>query len=78
MTYKMFLLALTFTCISCSPLHAAAPDMSLVENAFLTAGVRKGLTRNGFVDWARTRAFAEEIIAALRAKGYGVERKSAE
>jgi simple sugar transport system ATP-binding protein len=44
--------------------HAAAPDMSLVENAFLTAGVRKGLTKNGFVDWAKTRAFAEEIIAA--------------
>jgi ABC-type uncharacterized transport system ATPase subunit len=37
--------------------HAAAPDMSLVENAFLTAGVRKGLTKNGFVDWAKTRAF---------------------
>ena len=27
--------------------HAAAPDMSLVENAFLTAGVRKGLTKAG-------------------------------
>jgi simple sugar transport system ATP-binding protein len=44
--------------------HAAAPDMSLVENAFLTAGVRKGLVRRGFVDWAATRRFAEEIIAA--------------
>ena len=41
----------------------AAPDMSLVENAFLTAGVRKGLTKNGFVDWAGTRRFAEQIIA---------------
>lgn len=28
MTYKMFLLALTFTCISCSPLDAAAPDIT--------------------------------------------------
>lgn len=37
--------------------HAAAPDMSLVENAFLTAGVRKGLVKNGFVDWAGTRRF---------------------
>jgi len=44
--------------------HAAAPDMSLVENAFLTAGVRKGLVKNGFVDWAATRTFAEEIIKA--------------
>lgn len=43
--------------------HAAAPDMSLTENAALTARKRKGLTRNGFVDWAKSRAFAEEIIA---------------
>jgi simple sugar transport system ATP-binding protein len=44
--------------------HAAAPDMSLVENAFLTAVARKALARRGFVDWAATRAFAAEIIAA--------------
>jgi simple sugar transport system ATP-binding protein len=44
--------------------HAAAPDMSLIENAFLTAGVRKGLTNTwGFINWAKTRAFAEEVIA---------------
>ncbi|WP_225028482.1 ABC transporter ATP-binding protein [Xinfangfangia pollutisoli] len=43
--------------------HAAAPDMSLVENAFLTAGLRRQLARGGFIDWAKTRAFAEEIIA---------------
>ena len=43
--------------------HAAAPDMSLIENAFLTAGVRKNLTKWGFIDWGRTRAFAEEVIA---------------
>ena len=42
--------------------HAAAPDMSLVENAFLTGGVRKGLVKNGFVDWDASRAFADEII----------------
>ncbi|AWD21511.1 ABC transporter ATP-binding protein [Fuscovulum blasticum] len=44
--------------------HAAAPDMSLVENALLSGAVRKGLTRAGFIDWAATRAFAEEIITA--------------
>jgi simple sugar transport system ATP-binding protein len=44
--------------------HAAAPDMSLIENAFLTAGPRRGLVRHGFVDWPAARAFAEEIIAA--------------
>ena len=42
--------------------HAAAPDMSLLENALLTGEVRKGLTRNGFIDWPATRSFAEEII----------------
>ncbi|MGJ8611988.1 MAG: ABC transporter ATP-binding protein, partial [Octadecabacter sp.] len=42
--------------------HAAAPDMSLVENAALTARKRKNLTKNGFIDWGSTRKFAEEII----------------
>ena len=42
--------------------HAAAPDMSLTENAALTARKRKGLTKNGFIDWGQTRAFAEEVI----------------
>ncbi|WP_284162812.1 ABC transporter ATP-binding protein [Frigidibacter sp. SD6-1] len=44
--------------------HAAAPDMSLIENAFLTGALRRGLTRNGFIDWAATRTFAEEVIAS--------------
>ena len=43
--------------------HAAAPDMSLTENAALTAVIRKGLAGRGFVDWAKTRGFAEQIIA---------------
>jgi simple sugar transport system ATP-binding protein len=44
--------------------HAAAPDMSLVENAFLTGAIRKGLTNRGFIDWAATRDFAERVIKA--------------
>ena len=44
--------------------HAAAPDMSLVENAFLTASVRKGLTNRGFIDWAATRDYADRVIKA--------------
>ena len=44
--------------------HAAAPDMSLVENAFLTGAIRKGLTKRGFIDWAATRDFAERVIKA--------------
>ncbi len=43
--------------------HAAAPDMSLIENAFLTGAVQRGLARRGFVDWAAAKGFAEEIIA---------------
>ncbi|MCY1127993.1 ABC transporter ATP-binding protein [Frigidibacter sp. RF13] len=43
--------------------HAAAPDMSLIENAFLTGALRRGLTKNGFIDWAATKTFAEEVIA---------------
>ena len=45
--------------------HAAAPDMSLSENALLTGAVREGLTRNGFIQWRKVRAFAENIIAAF-------------
>ncbi len=42
--------------------HAAAPDMSLVENALLSGAVRQGLTRQGFIDWPATTRFAEGII----------------
>lgn len=42
--------------------HGAAPDMSLVENAFLTGAVRKGLTKNGFINWAAATEFAEAVI----------------
>lgn len=42
--------------------HAAAPDMSLVENAFLTGGIRRSLTSRGFIDWAAARSFAEDVI----------------
>ncbi len=42
--------------------HAAAPDMSLTENALLTGAVREGLTTNGFLRWGKARDFAETII----------------
>lgn len=53
--------------------HAAAPDMSLVENAFLTARKRKALDRSGFIDWAATRGFAEEVIATYDVRTPGPE-----
>jgi len=42
--------------------HAAAPDMSLTENAMLTGAVRENLERNGFLNWPGARGFAERII----------------
>ncbi|MGH1356798.1 MAG: ABC transporter ATP-binding protein [Thalassovita sp.] len=42
--------------------HAAAPDMSLTENALLTASVRQGLDKNGFLKWGKAREFAEAVI----------------
>ncbi len=45
--------------------HAAAPDMSLTENALLTGSVREGLESNGFLKWAETKSFAEKIIKAF-------------
>ena len=52
--------------------HAAAPDMSLVENALLTGAVRKGLTRRGFIDWRAARAFAGEIVAGFDVRTPGI------
>lgn len=42
--------------------HAAAPDMSLTENALLSGSVRKNLATKGFVDWRKTREFAKQVI----------------
>ena len=42
--------------------HAAAPDMSLTENALLTGAWRQKLVSNGLVDWKRTQGFAEAVI----------------
>ncbi len=42
--------------------HAAAPDMSLTENALLTGVIREGLANRGFIDWGKSRRFAETII----------------
>lgn len=53
--------------------HAAAPDMSLVENAALTGWVRKEMVHRGFLNWGQARAFAEEVIESfdVRTPGSG-------
>ena len=52
--------------------HAAAPDMSLLENALLSASVRKHLTRKGFIDWAKTRNFAENVVKTFDVRTPGI------
>ena len=47
--------------------HAAAPDMSLTENALLTGAIRERLVSSGFLKWPEARGFAEKII-----KGFDV------
>lgn len=41
--------------------HAAAANMNLIENAYLTADIRMTLTRSGVVDWQKTKTFAQKI-----------------
>jgi len=58
--------------------HAAAPDMSLTENAMLTAAIREGLAARGFLKWPAARAFAEKVIDAfdVRTPGPGNAARS--
>jgi len=53
--------------------HAAAPDMTLTENAALTAVTRKKLTKNGFLNWRKTRSYAAEVIDAFDVRTPGPE-----
>ena len=53
--------------------HAAAPDMSLTENAFLTGAKRKNLTNNGIINFSATRSFAREIIEQFDVRTPGTE-----
>ncbi|SEP77156.1 simple sugar transport system ATP-binding protein [Loktanella sp. DSM 29012] len=57
--------------------HAAAPDMSLTENAAVTAITRKSLTRRGFVDWPQARAFASAVIAQFDVRTPGPQHTAA-
>jgi simple sugar transport system ATP-binding protein len=53
--------------------HAAAGDMSLVENAILTGTVTQGLAYKGFLNWPKARTFAEAVIGTfdVRTPGAG-------
>jgi len=58
--------------------HGAVTDMSLSENALLSAYRRKGLVRGGLVDMPGTIKFAAEIIKgfAVRSDGPAAEARS--
>ncbi|MEM9212046.1 MAG: ABC transporter ATP-binding protein [Pseudomonadota bacterium] len=43
--------------------HAAVPEMSLVENAALTAG---RVSRRGFLNWPQSTSFARDIIETFK------------
>ena len=53
--------------------HAAAPDMTLTENAMLTGAVREGLVSSGFLKWQAARDFAGRIILAFDVRTPGTE-----
>lgn len=53
--------------------HAAAPNMSLTENAMLTGAAREGLVRRGMLNWTKTRDFAERIISGFDVRTPGPE-----
>lgn len=53
--------------------HAAAPDMSLTENALLTSYRRQHLTHNGFIDWQGAARFADAIIEKFDVRTTGAK-----
>ncbi|MEO0357214.1 MAG: ABC transporter ATP-binding protein [Pseudomonadota bacterium] len=58
--------------------HAAAPDMTLTENAVLTGATREGLAPKGIIGWGKAKGFAERVIQAfdVRTPGPGVTARS--
>ncbi|MDP7151862.1 MAG: ABC transporter ATP-binding protein [Paracoccaceae bacterium] len=53
--------------------HAAAPAMSLTENALLSGAIREGLLTRGFINWRGSRRFAQRIIDAFDVRTPGTE-----
>lgn len=53
--------------------HAAAPNMSLMENAALSGWLRKEMVNRQLIDWAKARDFASEIIRTFDVRTPGTE-----
>ncbi|MFT6558412.1 ABC transporter ATP-binding protein [Sneathiella sp.] len=52
--------------------HGSVPDMSLVDNAFLSAYGQKKLLKNGLIESRKTTNFAEEIVSKFDVRTAGV------
>lgn len=52
--------------------HGSVPEMSLVDNAFLSSYGRMKLINNGFIDAKKTRQFAKEIVEKFDVRTAGV------
>ncbi|MEO0944870.1 MAG: ABC transporter ATP-binding protein [Pseudomonadota bacterium] len=58
--------------------HAAAPDMSLTENAALSGWLRQGMVQRNLINWGKARGYAEKVIEAfdVRTPGPGVAARA--
>jgi len=53
--------------------HSAAPNMTLIENALMTASQSQQLISNGIIDWERTKAFTEKVVKTFDVRTPSVE-----
>ena len=53
--------------------HAAAPEMSLTENAVLTARARMGLAKSGIIKFGAAANFARAVVEKFGVKTAGVD-----
>lgn len=56
--------------------HAAAPDMSLTENALLTGNIRQKLSNGGFLRWGAARGFASAIVKQFDVRTPGINNSA--
>lgn len=58
--------------------HGAVPDMSLIDNAFMTGFNRMGLLIKGIINYSKTRNFANQVINdfAVKTPGANVQAES--
>ena len=56
--------------------HAAAPDMTLAENAFLSGRLRQKLANNGFIRKGKRDDFAEQIVQTFDVRTPGIANQA--